>query len=93
MWPFTRSSPEPEPDLDVLARLDALEKRIETIDVEWSEWFDKFRRLYARLAKRVHDDEKRPEAPENPSNGRSGAAPMNPLAAALLRRPGASGGL
>jgi hypothetical protein len=29
---------------------------IRKITLEWEEWFDKFRRLYARLAKRVSDD-------------------------------------
>jgi hypothetical protein len=29
---------------------------IRKITLEWEEWFDKFRRLYARLAKRVSDE-------------------------------------
>ncbi len=35
------------------ARVEVLERRIKAIEVEWDEWYDKYRRLYARLAKRV----------------------------------------
>lgn len=76
-----------KPDEDSHRRLLALERRVNEleakysgIDVEWSEWYDKYRRLYARLAKRVSDDRKRdgdtPEAPTPPV--------LNPLAARLL---------
>jgi len=34
---------------DAIAKLN---KRLDAIEMEWMEWFDKFRRLYARLAKR-----------------------------------------
>jgi hypothetical protein len=32
-----------------------LEERDRKRDLEWSQWFDKFRHLYARLAKRLKD--------------------------------------
>ena len=84
---FRRKEPMP----DVEARLSALEKRVDEIDVQWSEWYDKYRRLYARLAKRVHDDAAREEAAPTPQNGASRLGnmgrPMNPLAAQLLRGP------
>lgn len=72
MWPFDRTQTErgpdpvgvhPEGELDALRlaalsdRLDKLSKRIDGIEMEWNEWFDKFRRLYARLAKRQERDE------------------------------------
>lgn len=97
MWPFTGRKPKPDqgPQLsDLERRVAKLEGRWDEIEIEWSEWFDKFRRLYARLAKRVHDDDKRSgEAPtESPANGLHMGRSINPLAAALLRRPGPPGG-
>lgn len=67
------------------ARMRALEKVQSEIEVEWNGWFDKFRRLYARLAKRVSDANK--EVVED-SEGAGNAAPgltRNPLAQQLLR--------
>lgn len=56
-WPW--SGPKPDPELE--QRVSRLEGRMKSIEVEWDEWFDKYRRLYARLAKRVQqqreDDE------------------------------------
>lgn len=44
--------------LDAMARrLDKIEEVTKGVDTEWSEWFDKFRRLYARIAKRQERDE------------------------------------
>lgn len=58
MWPFRAST-----DLEPLARLEhrvnELERQAADREIEWSEWFDKFRRLYARIAKRAERD---PEA-------------------------------
>lgn len=89
MWPFTGRAPEPPEEPGLRERVESLEKRVDAIDLEWSEWFDKYRRLYARLAKRVHDEEKKPDAPE----GVDGVArTINPLAAALLRGPRPPGG-
>lgn len=64
---------------DVVARLFELETRTERLeklakglDTDWSEWYDKFRRLYARIAKRQERDEdteqSRQDAPES-TNG------------------------
>lgn len=68
---------EKRQEADLLARLDALEQKLDTIDYEWTEWYDKFRRLHARLAKRE----------EREHNGQSGQLKItNPAAAAILGR-------
>lgn len=41
--------------IEIEARQVTLERAVKTIDAEWSEWFDKFRHMYARLAKRIKD--------------------------------------
>lgn len=69
-------------------RLVAVEKRLEAVEIEWSEWFDKYRRLYARLAKRQEAEERAGDAPPVPRNGPSPSRTMNPLAAALMRPHG-----
>jgi hypothetical protein len=59
----------------------ALVKRIQ---LEWEEWFDKFRRLYARINKRVTDQEagdaKHAEAASGSDGSTSPASghPINP---------------
>jgi hypothetical protein len=83
-------------DLD--DRLRALEKTLQEIRVEWEEWYDKYRRLYARLNKRIADAQQLEMAPERPADGRPPGPPTrpewgrvtNPAALALLggaRRP------
>ena len=34
---------------------ESVQKQVSTLKLEWEEWYDKFRRLYARLSKRVSD--------------------------------------
>ena len=34
-------------------RIDAIEKKLEVIDYEWADWYQKFRTLHARLAKQT----------------------------------------
>jgi hypothetical protein len=60
--------------LDVTKRLIAVEGKLEEIDVEWSEWYDKYRRLYARIAKRDEregktDDQSRHDDPGATNHG------------------------
>ena len=55
MWPFPPKTAPPT-DAGLTARLEKLERQVEALDLEWSEWFDKYRRLYARIAKRVERD-------------------------------------
>lgn len=78
MWPFERKT-EPATEPELRAKLKELEERIEAIDVEWSEWYDKYRRLYARIAKRVErDSESREDAPQSTERHqpeRNGALP------------------
>lgn len=61
MWPFpARPKVETKPEVEV--RLQLLEKRLEEIEFEWTGWYDKYRRLYARLVKREGS-----EAPAQPT--------------------------
>ena len=60
MWPFKK----PAPDLQLADLFAAIERnRQETkrwreeIEMEWSDMFDRFRRLYAKIAKRAKDAE------------------------------------
>lgn len=41
--------------VELEARQTSVEKQLASIDAEWSEWFDKYRHMYARLAKRIKD--------------------------------------
>lgn len=68
-------------------RLQALEERWLEIDVQWSEWYDKYRRLYARLAKRVSDERKKeqPEKSDSSNSSQPYVRIRNPLAAQLIR--------
>lgn len=90
MWPFSRGARQVS---DQLQRIEALERRLKVIEADWDEWYDKFRRLYARLSKRV---ERGDEAVESASSGPEAARTdgkryqsTNPLALAILR--GSSG--
>jgi len=86
MWPFSRRRGLSS---DELLRIEALERRLKVIEADWDEWYDKFRRLYARLSKRVERGEAPVgEAPTSPADARSGPNghhTTNPLALALLR--------
>lgn len=70
-WPFRRS----EQDFDAQARIEALERKIKSLEVEWDEWYDKYRRLYARLSKRVERDGEPPA---------TGHRVTNPMARRLM---------
>jgi hypothetical protein len=86
MWPFSR---KPRLSTDEVQRLEALERRLKVIEADWDEWYDKFRRLYARLSKRVERGEAPvEEAPDSLHPLRSAAQrhqTTNPLAIAILR--------
>lgn len=58
-------------DNSLEARVKELERELKSLRVEWDEWYDKYRRLYARLSKRV-------EAAQNDDSGndRGGEAPL-----------------
>jgi hypothetical protein len=69
IWPFDRKQTEPA----LGERVAQLEKQVKALTLEWDEWYDKYRRLYARIAKRQERDEavepeSREDAPE-PTNG------------------------
>lgn len=68
---------EPELSPDLKKRLDELEERnrrtekqLSSLELDWSEWFNKFRLLYARLTKRINDEEKKESDDRpGPTNG------------------------
>lgn len=73
-WRATEDEPELTPAMK--ARLDELEERcrlqekgLKALELDWQEWFDKFRLLYARLSKRMRDAAKDAETdPESPQD-------------------------
>jgi hypothetical protein len=58
---------------DLLTALDlrvaTLEAKVRTVDVEWTEMYDKFRRLHMRLSKRDQRDEDAPGSPNGDPGG------------------------
>lgn len=71
-------------ELELTARVETLERGFKALEAEWNEWFDKYRRLYMRLSKRIADEEKPPTLTQDE---RSPAKPYqitNPLARAIL---------
>ena len=80
MWRKTRDRQEPDRIPALEARIVALESQVKALDVEWTEMYDKFRRLHMRLAKR---DQRAEDAPQ-PKNGDEPEGTLNPLAQRLL---------
>ena len=75
---------EPKPPSDWEIRVETLERRFKGMEADWDEWYDKYRRLYARLSKRIQDSKKADEdAPDDTNGGSVGY--RNPLAERLLR--------
>lgn len=66
MWPFPSHDKTPTDRERDRARDDQiaqLESELRRIRVEWEEWYDKYRRLYARISKRAErDTENGPES-------------------------------
>ena len=60
MWPFRRRDPDPTLH-DVLLLLEQhrerTDRRLKEIELEWSDMFDRFRRLYAKISKRAKEAE------------------------------------
>ena len=79
-----KTESKPEPDVDpaieqLTVRMEQVERalsELEHIEVEWSDWFEKYKNLYARLNKRVQREEAKDQEEE--------PAPINPAAARLL---------
>jgi hypothetical protein len=51
-WPLFRRKPSEGADKGLEERLTALEERWNTIEAEWTDWYEKFRLLHLRLAHR-----------------------------------------
>lgn len=67
-------------------RVEKLERKVKELEIEWEGWYDKYRRLYARLSKR---EERAHAAPDEPvETARGGGSPhiTNPAALRLLGR-------
>lgn len=70
MWPWkTKAGPDPDLIADLVTRVLTLEKAVKVMDSEWTEMYDKFRRLHMRLAKR---DQRAEDAPEGPNGHPAG---------------------
>lgn len=90
---FTKPPPIP----DLAPRLEKLERAMKALELDWEEYFERFRRLLARLSKRAADDERRandaisghvraPGVPQDPrSTTTLGDRITNPLARRLLQ--------
>jgi len=69
------------------SRVRTLEANIKALDSEWTEMYDKFRRLHMRLSKRDQREGSTPQEPAGATNGAGAGVPphtMNPLALKLL---------
>lgn len=56
------SDEEPRLSRDLIERLERIDERqrmqekgLKSLELEWQEWFDKFRLMYARLSKRIKE--------------------------------------
>lgn len=81
MFEFFRPKTDARPDARLEDRLARIERRLDTIDVEWSGWFDKFRRLYARIAKRVERQDDPDDAGKPGNDARHDGASTHSLPA------------
>ena len=94
MWPF-RDKSEPE---DTTERLERLEKRMRTVEEDWTEVYGKFRTLQMRVAKQVQRAEQAPVTPEGQAGEGESSAPstLSPRARLIqeqiLARRRANGG-
>ena len=105
MWKIVRDKPEtpegPDPRLEVLEGLIAecrrdiedMRKPIRDLEMEWEDWFEKFRNLYGRITKRQQraaEEEEAEPAPDTQIATPVGMIPadVNPLALNLLRGQG-----
>jgi hypothetical protein len=77
----TKREPELSPDLvrrliEIEERQRLQEKGLKSLELDWQEWFDKFRLLYARLSKRIRDaaqtdEQSRKDDPESTNDPRA----------------------
>lgn len=93
MWPF-RQQVQPQPSVDLVERMETLERRMRDLSLDWDTTYEKFAGLAARLAKRAkHAAEE--GTGEQETNGRPSAGLLaggraaaiqstNPLARQLL---------
>jgi hypothetical protein len=96
MWPFTRKPTDRELNQEALDRVGALEKRIDALEVEWEDWFGKYKRLYAQISRRAKLEEEREGKAGDAATPGAARSPLartgNPLALALLNPPRPNGG-
>jgi len=64
------------------AVVDTTAARLKAVEMEWEDWYNKFRSLYGRLNKRDQREKEAAPPPSGPSNGNHA---VNPLALRLLQ--------
>jgi len=74
---------------DYGASLEELQKPVRDLQMEWEDWFEKFRNLYSRIAKRQERAAVEEKAEPSEANGAL-PADINPLALQLLQGKGES---
>jgi hypothetical protein len=84
------SDEEPRLSRELIQRLEKLdenqrlqEKGLKSLELEWQEWFDKFRLMYARLSKRIK--EAADVNPDTPQSSQDAPQSTNPRAVAYDR--------
>jgi len=77
----------PPPSEDLRERIEKLEKRMQGIDIEWTDVYDKFRNLHLRVARRVKVLEES-SSQEEPQGEESEATPeaQSPMFTSLSPR-------
>jgi hypothetical protein len=58
--------------------VDEMRKQMRVMEDEWQDWFDRFKRLHARIARRQQRDEQAPSGEDTQPGGERGA-PMSTL--------------
>lgn len=87
-WPWTRHEPS---NIEVIERLEAVERRIKALSTDWDQTYEQFQRLNAKLAQRWKRLQQA-EQEASTENGEAGAPTSpdpsritNPLAIELMR--------
>jgi hypothetical protein len=87
-----------KPPEDTTDRVERLEKAMRQLEIEWTDTYDKFRRLHMRVAKQVQRLDQAPETEttqreegDSPDNGGSLSERQRKLQEQILQRRNRSG--